>query len=267
MGIKEKILICIIAVAAIFAVPEIMPHFYKRVSWENYSTEGRRLILFGDKDKAVDYFKAQTQDVLRAGGSKDPRYVATLEGLALAYQRQDMFKSADDQFNEALSSLSKAWVPDRMRIRQVLELKKKMYEDHPEVGNAKEIALRITGLNPWWQWFWTGFIIAFLAESLYVAHVISKPGDIEWWHWKVDYGWLYLWSVFVATVGMSRGLWMNGAVIHEAVLWSMALSCLALPAVLCSVLMLARQMGSEDARRFLTPTSKRGGGGEFQRQV
>jgi hypothetical protein len=93
MGIKEKILICIIAVAAIFAIPEIMPHFYKRVAWDQYTDEGRRLVQFGDKDKAVDYYKAQVQDVLKAGGSKDPRYIAVLEGLALSYQKQEMFEA------------------------------------------------------------------------------------------------------------------------------------------------------------------------------
>lgn len=256
MGIKEKILICICAVAAIFAIPELIPHFYQRVAWDQYTDEGRRLILFGDKDKAVEYYKVQVQDVLKAGGSKDPRYIAVLEGLALAYQKQEMYRSADDQFEEALATLKKPWIPDRLRIGQVLELKKDMYLKHPEIGNAKAVAQQISALNPWWQWFWTGFTIVFIAEALYVAHVISKPGDFEWYHLKVEYGTLYMWSIFIGTIGMSRGMWMNTVVIHEAVMWAMAISCLALPSVLVTVLALARHSQHEDARRFLAPTNK-----------
>lgn len=256
MGIKEKILICICAAAAIFAIPEIIPHFYQRVAWDHYTDEGRRLILFGEADKAVDYYKTQIQDVLKAGGSKDPRYIAVLEGLALSFQKQEMYKSADDQFNEALATLHKSWVPDRLRIGQVLELQKDMYLKHPEVGNAKAIQQQITALNPWWQWFWTGFTIVFIAEALYLGHVISKPGDFEWEHLTVEYGTLYTWSIFIGTIGMSRGMWMNHLVIHEAVMWAMAISFIALPSLLGSVLALARYSQHEDARRFLAPTNK-----------
>jgi hypothetical protein len=159
-----------------------------------------------------------------------------------------------------------------MRIGQVLELKKDMYSQHPEVGNAKEVAQRIAALNPWWQWFWTGFIIVFIAEALYVAHVISKPGDFEWYHLKVEYGTLYAWSIFIGTIGMSRGMWMNHVVIHEAAMGAMAISCIALPSVLISVLVLARHSQHEDARRFLAPTNKTstGSGGSdygFQHKI
>lgn len=258
MGIREKRVIVLITIVAIMAVPDTIQHFNKRISWDKYSTEGRRLILFGDTDKAVQFYKAEVKNTILKHGARSAEYIAALEGLAMAYQKQDMFLSAEDQFNEALVQLDKSWLPDRDRMRETMGLMAEMYDKRGEHGKLQQIQLRERSLNPWWQWFWSCFFVTFIAEAMYMAVVLTRPGDIELSHLKVEHGWLYVFACLVGTVGMFRGFVMGGTDILLSFFFALGITMSALPFVFAGTLMFARQFGQEDSRRFIeAPTSKR----------
>lgn len=254
MGTREKLAIVLITIVAIMAVPDLIQYFTQRVSWDKFSTEGRRLILFGDKDKAVDFYKAEVKKTILEKGVRDPAYVAALEGLALAYQKQEMYLSAEDQFNEALNQMGKAWLPDRPRMKETMGLMAEMYTKCGDTAKLTALHARQRELNTWWQWFWTCFIITFAAEALYMAVVLSHPGDIDHSHFKVEHGWLYAFACLVGTVGMTRGLLMNELDVLSAVFLAGGITLALLPLVFGIVLLFAQNFGTEDARKLLEPS-------------
>ncbi|MBK9144413.1 MAG: hypothetical protein IPM23_18115 [Candidatus Melainabacteria bacterium] len=256
MGLKEKCLLVLIAIMAIALVPEAINHFKTRVTWESYSDEGRRLVKFGDPEKTVEYFKTESQKVLREGKSSDPRYIATLEGMAMGYEKQGLYLSALDQVGEALDTLNGAFFKDRVRIGQVMELKADILDAKGEPGTASSIRSQIKELTPWWQWFWSCFIIAFATEALYLANVLARPDDIEWSHFKVDHAMVYVWSVLIATVGMIRGLLMQGMSWDMALFLGMGISLAAFPALFGAVLACAENLSPMDSRKLLEPPSR-----------
>lgn len=257
MGTKEKLMIALVTVVAIMAVPDLLQHFSKRISWDNFSTEGRRLILFGDKDKAVDFYKSEVRKTIVEKGVKDPAYIAALEGLAMAYQKQEMYLSAEDQYNEALKQLEKSWIPDRTRMRETMGHMAAMYSKLGDTKKLEKIHLRERGLNTWWQWFWSCFVVTFAAEALYMAVVLARPGDIDHSHFKVEHGWLYAFACFVGTIGMMRGLLMAEMDVLVAFFGAAGITLAGLPFVFGIVLLFARQLGTEDARKLLEPSYKR----------
>ncbi|MBZ0184723.1 MAG: tetratricopeptide repeat protein, partial [Candidatus Obscuribacterales bacterium] len=198
-----------------------------------------------------------SQKVIRQGKSSDPRYVATLEGMALGYQKQGMYLSALDQLKEALSTLNAPFLKDRARIGQVMELEAKIYETQGKTQEAKAIRTRISQLSPWWQWFWSCFIIAFATEALYLANVLARPDDIDWRHFKVENGFVYAWSVIIATVGMIRGLMMHGMIWHEALFLGMGLSLALMPLIFGFVLMAAQNLSPMDSQKLLEAPSRK----------
>ncbi len=251
MGSREKVLIVLVSIIAIMAIPEIIPYFYPRVSWDRYSDEGRQAILFGEPDKAVEYYKAEVKKTLVTRGVKDPRYIAALEGLAQAYERQGMWLSAEDQFNEALSQLQKPWLRDRQRIKETLNLMAAMYEKKGDTASVAFTKKRIADLNPWAHWFWTCFVLAFMTEALYLGHVLAQPGELEIDHFKVPLASVYVFSLLIATVGMMRGLLMQGMSIEGAVLLPLSISLLAMPVLFVGVFMITQRMFPQDARLLL----------------
>jgi hypothetical protein len=258
MGTKEKLVIVLITILAIMAVPDLLQQFTKRISWDKYSTEGRRLILFGDKDKAVDFYKGEVRKTIVEKGVKDPAYIAALEGLALAYQKQEMYLSAEDQYNEALNQLGKSWLPDRVRMKETMGLMAAMYTKIGDTAKLDQVHVRERGLNTWWQWFWCCFVVTFAAEALYMAVVLARPGDIDHSHFKVEHGWLYAFACLVGTVGMMRGLLMSEMDVIAAFFSSATITLALLPFVFGTVLVFARQLGTEDARKLIeTPSAKR----------
>lgn len=256
MGTREKLAIVLVTIVAIMAIPDLIQHFNQRVSWDNYSTEGRRLLLFGDKTNAVDFYKAEVSKVIQTKGVRDPGYIASLEGLAMAYQRVDMFLSAEDQYKEAISQLKKSWIPDRQRLKETMNLLGQMYEKRGEKEKLVVLQAQISELNPWWQWFWSCFIVTFAAEALYMAVVLARPGDIDFAHFKVPNGWLYCFACLVGTVGMFRGLLMSGVDPLQSFFCSLGITLAAMPFVFGMVLLLARQVGQVDARQYVTPTKE-----------
>jgi len=258
MGTREKLVIVLITVVAIMAVPDLIQHFTKRIAWDNFSTEGRRLIKFGDADKSVEYYKAQVKSTILQKGVRDPAYIAAVEGLALAYQKQGMFLSAEDQYNEALNQLEKSWLPDRQRMKDTMHLMAAMYDKQGEQAKLERLQARERGLNTWWQWFWSCFIVTFMAEALYMAVVLARPGDIDFSHLKVEHGWLYAFACLVGTVGMMRGLLMSDMVWHQAFFLASGITLAGMPFVFGCVLVFSKQVGTVDGRRYIeAPRTKR----------
>lgn len=251
MGTREKLAIVLVSIVAIMAIPDLIQHCNKRISWDKYSTEGRRLLLFGDKTKAVDYYKAELSSVIQKKGIKDPAYIATLEGLAMAYQRVDMFVSAEDQYKEAIGQLKKSWIPDRQRIKETMNHLGQMYEKQGEKQKLAVLQAQIAELNPWWQWFWSCFVVTFATEALYMAVVLGRPDDLEFSHFKVQNGWVFAFSALVGTVGMFRGLLLASFDPIQAFFMALGITMAAFPFVFGLVLLLARNFGQQDARKHI----------------
>jgi hypothetical protein len=251
MGTREKIAIVLVTIVAIMAIPEIIQQCNQRISWDKYSTEGRRLLLFGDKTKAVDFYKAEVSKVIQTQGVKSPAYIASLEGLAMAYQRLDMFISAEDQYKEALVQLNKAYIPDRQRIRETMGLLGQMYEKRGEKEKLADLKLQEQKLNPWWQWFCSCFVVTFAAEALYMAVVLGRPDDIDFSHFKVENDWLFAFASLVGTVGMFRGLLLSGMDPIQSFFWALGITMAVFPFVFGAVFVFARNFGQPDARKHI----------------
>jgi tetratricopeptide (TPR) repeat protein len=251
MGTREKIAIVLVTIVAIMAIPELIQASNQRISWDKYSTEGRRLLLFGDKEKAVEFYKADVSKVIQTEGVRSPAYIASLEGLAMAYQRLDMFVSAEDQYKEALKQLNKAYIPDRTRIRETMGLLGQMYEKRGEKDKLKELHAQEQRLNPWWQWFCSCFIVTFAAEALYMAIVLGRPDEIEFSHFKVQNGCLFAFASLVGTVGMFRGLILSGADPLQSFFWALGITLALFPFVFGAVLVVARNFGQPEANKHI----------------
>ncbi len=251
MGTREKLAIVLVTIVAIMAIPELIQQFNQRISWDKYSTEGRRLLLFGDKEKTVDFYKAEVSKVIQTKGVKDPAYIATLEGLAMAYQRVDMYVSAEEQYKEAIGQLKKSWIPDRQRIKETMGLLGQMYEKRGEKQKLVLLKAQLAELNPWSQWFYSCLIITFATEALYMAVVLGRPDDIEFSHFKVQNGWLFAFACLVGTVGMFRGLLLAGFDPIQAFFSALGITMAVFPLVFGMVLMFARNFGQPDARKHI----------------
>lgn len=258
MHTREKLVLALLAIVAIMALPELIQYCTPRISWDKFSTEGRQLVQFGEPDKAVKFYKTLIRETIVSKGVRDPGYIAALEGLAMAYQKQGMYLSAEDQFNEALHQLNKAWIPDRCRIRETMHLMAAMYEKSGDSSKLEALKVRERSLNTWCQWFWSCFVVTFMAESLYMAVVLARPGDLELHHFQVEHGWLYSFACLVGTVGMIRGLIMAEVIWYHAIIVATVITGGCLPLVFACVFVFARQLAQQDSRRLLeAPQSRR----------
>lgn len=211
MKVKEKIQLCIMACAVVALTPEIISLFYERVDWQQYSDRGRQLIKFGEPKEAVKYFIDQNRQVFKEEGTTSPRYIATLEGLSLAFQADEMYISAEEKLNEAKTLLESNFFKDREKLAHILTMKQELLLKQGLDKRAGDVREEIESLNVWWHWFWTGFFITFVTEALYMANVIGRPGDMELSHLKVEFASLYGFSLLIGTATMTKGLLMIGS--------------------------------------------------------
>lgn len=256
MGAKEKIQICVLVFALVALVPELIAMSYTRISWQQYSDRGRQLITFGDPEEAIQYFEAESREAFKNKGAKSPEYVATLEGLSLAMKKDKLYQGAEEKLNKALGIMQSNFFKDRQKIIHLLNLKISLLEE--QTGRKIDIRTaqkEIEDLNAWWQWFWTGFFIAFVTEGLYMANVIARPGDMAIEHLKVDHAYLYAFSVVVGTATMTKGLFMWGNLtLLQAMFAGPGVSLSLLPLVFGMVMASSEIWAKEDPLSHLKPS-------------
>lgn len=255
MGTKEKLQICILVFALVSLIPEIIALGYTRMSWSQYSDQGRQLISFGDPEAAVKYFQFESRETFKTKGAKSPEYIATLEGLSLAFKKDKMYRSAEEKIVEAKTILDSAFFKDRQKIAHVLSLKADLMEEMGRHSEAVRCLDEIKSLNAWWQWFWTGFFIAFITEALYMANVIAKPGDMELSHLRMEFGYLYIFSVVVGTATMTKGLIMwGGLTFLQAMFAGPGVSLALLPLVFGLVMATSEHWVRENPLNHVKPS-------------
>ncbi len=258
MGTKEKVQICLLVFALVALVPELLSLGYSRISWQEYSDRGRQLITFGDPEEAIRYFETESRETFKTFGPKSPQYVATLEGLSMAMKKDKLYQGSEEKLNKAIGIMQSSFFKDRQKIIHLLNLKVSLLEE--QAGKSRDISMarhEIESLNAWWQWFWTGFFIAFVTEGLYMANVIARPGDLELAHLKVDHAYLYAFSVVVATATMTKGLLMWGHMTWlQAMFAGPGVSLSLLPLVFGIVMAFSQVLVREDALSHLKPSQQ-----------
>ncbi|MCA9817675.1 MAG: tetratricopeptide repeat protein [Cyanobacteria bacterium HKST-UBA01] len=258
MGLKEKVQIGILVFALVALAPELIALGYQRVSWSEYSDRGRQLITFGEPQEAITYFEAESREAFKDKGPKSPEYIATLEGLSRSMAREKLYQGAEEKLDKALAIMQSFFFKDRQKITHLLEMKIALLKEQDSAAHGKEIAVlkeEIRSLNAWWQWLWTGFFIAFIAEALYMANVIAKPGDMQPSHFLVDHGYLYVFSILVGTATMTKGLLLWGGITWlQAMFAGPGISLALLPLVFGGVMASSELWVREDPLAHLKPS-------------
>ena len=259
MGMKEKLQISLLVFALVALIPELISMCYERVSWQEYSDRGRQLVTFGDPKEAVQYFTRESREVFKSEGASSPRYIATLEGLSMAFTADKMYISAEEKLNEAIAILGKNFFKDRAKLAHVQSMKVALLKEQGLNERASVVQDEINKLNVWWHWFWTGFFITFITEALYMANVLGRPGDIELEHLKVDFACLYGFSMVVGTATMTKGLLMCGALSFlQAMFVGPGITLALLPLVFGLVMASAEHFVKEDPLNHLKPSRQMG---------
>jgi len=207
-----------------------------RISPESLDYEGSRLLYEGGDKSPIDYWQNKVNEELRWTWAGSPRHLAAMEGLAIANFRDKRMDTARELFKEERRLILSNPLHDQMRLAQADEniaASLGRFENYFEARSYQKEASSIKDHNSFLTWCFAGFLLAFIAQGLYMARALLES------KWRISGWYIYVALSMVASVVFGFGLFCNGQSMLYAMLCSIFGIFMMLPSLLLSTLSIA----------------------------